>query len=197
MGMEYGIQNAVDGVKATVDGIKEAYKCPDGFAIARHILFLADGDEKRKASVLKKRIDEGELSFGQAAMLFSSCPTRDLNGSLGTFESLARLSEGTLSGDTLPYEGQDVTPFDRLVFSPRTPLGVVQTVTTQWGTHLVLVEARGARPAPADPTADAISQAADLVGQAFQSSPPPPGRPPTGGFGERAKRKKPTKRKRR
>mgnify|MGYP003314512515 CR=1 FL=1 len=53
---------------------------------------------------LKARIEAGELSFEAAALQFSACPTRDLNGALGTFESLSRLRDGTLRGFLLECE---------------------------------------------------------------------------------------------
>ncbi len=182
------VQNAAAGAKATVDGIKATYEdetfVPDGFVKARHILFLKDDDADRKASALAKRIAAGEIGFAEAALRFSCCPTRDLNGSLGIFSSLSRLAEGTLRGDSTPYDGQDTKDFDDLVLSPTTMLNVVHTVRSQWGTHLVLVEERGGSPAAADP----VGQAAELVGRAMGGG---------DGGGGGGSRKKNSKRKRR
>ena len=163
----------IDDVRGVADGVLAAYEdddyVPEGYARARHILFLAAeaDDTQRKAAELKRRIDAKEISFDDAAMRFSCCPTRDLNGSLGTFASLSRVSEGTLRGGTLPYEGQDTASFDQLVLSAE--LGVIHQVDSHWGTHLVLVEARGGQM-------DALDQAAALVQQAV-GAPSPPGRP--------------------
>ena len=117
---------------------------PPGTVRASHILFLkeADGLEEKKADTLLGRIKRDELTFGDAARGFSSCPSRDLNGDLGTFSSLGRLGEVPVIGE-LPYEGQDTSAFDDCVFSAETPLNVPTKVNSQWGTHLVLVEARG------------------------------------------------------
>ena len=68
---------------------------PPGWVRASHILFLADdanahANADAKAAALATRIDAEEMSFGEAALRFSACPSRDLNGRLGTFESLSR-----------------------------------------------------------------------------------------------------------
>ena len=68
---------------------------PPGWVRASHILFLADdandhANADAKAAALATRIDAEEMSFGEAALRFSACPSRDLNGMLGTFESLSR-----------------------------------------------------------------------------------------------------------
>ena len=62
---------------------------PPGYVQARHILFLAEPTAEKKASQLQSRILAGEISFSEAARAFSCCPSRDLNGDLGT----PRLSE--------------------------------------------------------------------------------------------------------
>ena len=133
-------------VKNVADGVVDAYAdpnfVPDGFVRASHIIFLAADDAARKADALKARIEAGELSFEAAALQFSACPTRDLDGALGTFESLSRLRDGTLRGvDSLPYDGKDTSEFDALVQS--CALGAVHRCASQWGEHLVRVDARG------------------------------------------------------
>ena len=142
-------QNFFDDVKNVADGVVDAYAdpnfVPDGFVRASHIIFLAADDAARKADALKARIEEGELSFEAAALQFSACPTRDLDGALGTFESLSRLRDGTLRGDSLPYDGKDTSEFDALVQS--CALGAVHRCASQWGEHLVRVEARGSEVA--------------------------------------------------
>ena len=197
MGLLDGVQSAVDGVKSVSTAIQSTYEddafVPDGFVRARHILFLEANDADRKAEALKARIEAGEISFPEAALRFSACPTRDLNGDLGIFASLGRLSEGTLRGGSLPYDGQDVTPFDAVLHSPATPLRVIQTVRTQWGTHLVLVEERGRAASVQQQQLDqAASQASELVGRAMGMGAPAGGR--GGGRGKAAKKAKRTKR---
>ena len=182
---ESSLLDAADGVRSTIDGIKADYQddefVPDGYAKAAHILFLAEEDAERKATALKRRIEAGELTFGDAALLFSACPTRDLNGSLGIFPSLSRLQEGTLRGDRLPYDGKDTTSFDRLVFEGS--LNVIHQVNSHWGVHLVLIDRRGGPPS----TSDLMAQASELVGQAMggQSK-----SAQSGGFGGATQRKR-------
>ena len=146
MGLLDGARSVADGAKSIADGVKAAYEddsfVPEGFVRARHILFLAsEGDCEAKAAALTARIERGEIDFDDAALRFSACPTRDLHGALGTFASLSRLREGTLSGDSMPYDGKDTAAFDRLVQTAE--VGRLCTVASQWGTHIVLVEARG------------------------------------------------------
>ena len=57
---------------------------PPGYVQARHILFLAEPSAEKKADQLQSRILAGEISFSEAARAFSCCPSRDLNGDLGT-----------------------------------------------------------------------------------------------------------------
>ena len=59
---------------------------PAGSVQARHILFLAEPSADKKADQLIARITAGEISFSEAARAFSCCPSRDLNGDLGTFQ---------------------------------------------------------------------------------------------------------------
>ena len=116
---------------------------PAGSVRAAHILFLAEEYADAKAEALLKRLQAGEIQFGDAARSFSCCPSRDLNGDLGTFSSLGRVGELPTVGE-LPYEGKDTAEFDQVVLSPSTPLNVPLKLDSAWGVHLVLVEARGA-----------------------------------------------------
>ena len=59
---------------------------PAGCVQARHILFLAEPSADKKADQLIDRIVAGEISFSEAARAFSCCPSRDLNGDLGTLQ---------------------------------------------------------------------------------------------------------------
>ena len=86
MGLLDGVQSAADsaadGVRSVSTAITEVIEdedlVPDGFVRARHILFLEDAEADGKAAALKARIEAGEISFDEAALRFSSCPTRDL-----------------------------------------------------------------------------------------------------------------------
>ena len=186
-----GVGKAVESAKQVVGGVQKAYEdedfVPDGYVRASHILFLAseEGDAANKAAVLKQRIEASEIAFGDAALSFSNCPTRDLNGKLGIFQSLSKLTDGTLnSDDGMPYDGADTTAFDALLFSAE--LNEIHQIDTQWGTHLVMIEERGGMP-PADLTSKALNagvdKAADLIKQAMSSGDGKGGEAPQGGFG--------------
>jgi len=95
----------------------------DRSAKASHILFKEGG--VARADEVKAQIESGELSFAEAARQFSSCPSGQRGGSLGNFSP-----------------GQMVPAFDAVVFAEDTQIGAISTVTTQFGTHLVKVEAR-------------------------------------------------------
>ena len=110
---------------------------PPGYCEASHILLMSD-EADAAAEALLARIQSGEISFGDAAAEFSSCPSRSKRGSLSTFSSLSSIL-------FLPYEGKaaEVAAFDALVMSPDTQLNTPYKVKTEFGTHLVVVEERG------------------------------------------------------
>jgi peptidyl-prolyl cis-trans isomerase C len=88
-------------------------------ASARHILV----DSEELCNELKGRIEGGE-DFGALAREYSSCPSGQQGGELGSFG-----------------RGQMVPEFDRVVFSA--PVNQVQgPVKTQFGYHLLEVTAR-------------------------------------------------------
>lgn len=89
-------------------------------AAASHILVPSEA----KALELKKEIEDG-ARFADLAKQHSSCPSSARGGSLGTFE-----------------QGAMVPEFDQVVFSDL-PIGQVsEPVKTQFGYHLLVVEAR-------------------------------------------------------
>lgn len=89
-------------------------------ASARHILV----NSEEKCLELKEQINSGEISFEDAAMQFSSCPSGAEGGVLGTFG-----------------QGVMVPEFDKVVFSGE--VGVVHgPVQTQFGFHLLEVTQR-------------------------------------------------------
>ncbi|KAJ1634388.1 hypothetical protein T492DRAFT_626656 [Pavlovales sp. CCMP2436] len=96
----------------------------DSSAKASHILFKG-GNSKGEARMVKARIDSGELTFANAARQFSECPSKSKGGSLGSFNP-----------------GQMVKEFDAVVFNAVTKIGEINTVETQFGTHLVKVDQR-------------------------------------------------------
>ncbi len=88
-------------------------------ASARHILVSTEA----QCNELKASIENG-ADFGDVARQYSSCPSRNDGGNLGTFG-----------------RGMMVPEFDQVVFSA--PVGVVQgPVKTQFGYHLLEVTAR-------------------------------------------------------
>eukprot|EP00316_Scyphosphaera_apsteinii_P021422 CAMPEP_0119311478 /NCGR_PEP_ID=MMETSP1333-20130426/22552_1 /TAXON_ID=418940 /ORGANISM="Scyphosphaera apsteinii, Strain RCC1455" /LENGTH=164 /DNA_ID=CAMNT_0007315857 /DNA_START=23 /DNA_END=517 /DNA_ORIENTATION=+ len=100
-------------------------------AKASHILFgfqkYEDGEIR--AAQLKARIEEGEISFTDAAKQFSTCPSAARGGDLGTFK-----------------RGAMVPEFDETVFNVDVPLGAISgPVKTQFGHHLIQVVERAAK----------------------------------------------------
>lgn len=89
-------------------------------ASARHILVASEAT----AIQLKTEIDGG-ADFGALAKKHSTCPSGKSGGTLGEFEP----------GDMVPE-------FDRVVFGPLAVGAVSDPVKTQFGFHLIQVQAR-------------------------------------------------------
>jgi peptidyl-prolyl cis-trans isomerase C len=84
-------------------------------ASARHILV----DSEDQCKQLKEKINNGEITFEDAAKDHSQCPSGKDGGNLGTFP-----------------EGMMVPEFDKVVFNDE--VGVVHgPVQTQFGYHLL------------------------------------------------------------
>lgn len=84
---------------------------------ASHILVSTIEESEKIAEAIK----EG-LEFAEAAKKYSSCPSKEVGGNLGTFE-----------------KGRMVPEFEEVAFS--LPVGVVsEPVKTQFGFHLIKVE---------------------------------------------------------
>lgn len=135
-----GLLDFLTGGEETETGAA-SISVPTGMVAAHHILLRAEdhgGSEEEaeaEAGRLLARLKAGELSFEEAATQFSSCPSRAQQGNLGTFSGLGRLC-------WLPYEGEDVAEFDRLVSSDETGVGELYQITTKFGSHIVRVDAR-------------------------------------------------------
>ena len=126
---------------AAGDGAEQ--ETPKGFAAVSHIL-LTGADAVERAEALKTRLDADELSFAEAAVQFSQCRSKGKMGDLGAFRGpTSNLPLGLGRVWNLPYEGKEVPEFDSHVFSQATPLNEISVITTDWGTHLVKVNARG------------------------------------------------------
>lgn len=87
-------------------------------ASAKHILV----DEEEKAKEIKEEIQSGAKSFEDAAKEYSSCPSSQKGGDLGTFG-----------------RGQMVKEFENAVFEGNLQ-EVIGPVKTQFGYHLIWVE---------------------------------------------------------
>ena len=93
--------------------VKEQYNSPAG-AHASHILV----EKKELADNILNRINAGE-SFSDLAKEFSTCPSKENGGDLGTF-----------------YPGQMVPEFDETVFNMEEG-EISQPIKTQFGYHII------------------------------------------------------------
>ncbi len=108
-----------DEAKKYYDENKEAFAQPATVS-AKHIL-VATEDEAKK---IKAEIDNKEISFEEAAKKYSTCPSKEQGGNLGEFS-----------------KGMMVPEFEQAAFNSE--IGVItEPVKTQFGYHLVLVEAK-------------------------------------------------------
>lgn len=97
-------------------------------ATARHILLDDHSEEtKKRLEKMKGEINNDKTKFIACAKKYSKCPSgKQAGGSLGKFG-----------------QGSMVPPFDRVVFDPKTKVGVVVgPVHTNFGWHLILIEER-------------------------------------------------------
>lgn len=124
--VQYSINKAVGGIKVTDADAQKFYdENPVQFAgqptvSASHILV----DSEEKASEILAQINDGEISFEDAAKAHSSCPSSEQGGSLGEFG-----------------HGQMVPEFDEACFSME--VGEVRgPVKTQFGFHLIRLDSK-------------------------------------------------------
>ena len=94
---------------------------------ASHILV----DTEEQALEILGKIKSGELSFEDAAMQFSSCPSGERGGNLGDFS-----------------QGQMVPEFDRAVFSMEVGEITEVPVKTQFGYHLIKLNSKNEAQVP-------------------------------------------------
>lgn len=94
---------------------------------ASHILV----DTEEQALEILGKIKSGELSFEDAAMQFSSCPSGERGGNLGDFS-----------------QGQMVPEFDRAVFSMEVGEITEVPVRTQFGYHLIKLNSKNEAQVP-------------------------------------------------
>ena len=123
----YAIKKAVEKVKVTDDEIQKFYdENPDQFEAgmtfnASHILV----ETEEKAAEIAEQIKSGELTFEDAAMQFSSCPSKQNGGSLGEFGHGQMVPEFEAACEALE-EGELSAP-----------------VQTQFGWHLIKLASKG------------------------------------------------------
>ncbi|GEA30244.1 peptidylprolyl isomerase [Clostridium diolis] len=106
-------------VKKYYEDNKEAFGQPATVS-ARHILV----ETEEEANKAREEILSGNISFGDAAMKYSTCPSNQQGGNLGEFS-----------------KGMMVPEFEEAAFTSE--IGkVTEPVKTQFGYHLVLVDAK-------------------------------------------------------
>ena len=123
---QYALTQLVKDITAEDEECKAYYQANQAMfqsgakASAKHIL---TNDEETCLKV-KKEIEAGEKTFEDAAKEYSTCPSKEQGGNLGTFG-----------------RGQMVPEFDQAVFEGE--LGkVIGPVKTQFGYHLIFIDSR-------------------------------------------------------
>lgn len=113
---------------------EEEFKTPE-MVSAKHILV----DSEEKANEILAQIKAGDVTFEDAARANSTCPSKDQGGDLGTFG-----------------RGQMVPEFEDATFAMNVG-DVSEPVKTQFGYHLIKLEAKN------EPTIPAYEEIADKV----------------------------------
>ncbi len=152
----YAVQKAVERVRVTDEEAKKYFEeNPDQFAPqatfnASHILV----ETEEQAAEIAEQIKSGELTFEDAAMQFSSCPSKQNGGSLGEFGHGQMVPEFEAACEALE-EGELSAP-----------------VQTQFGWHLIKLVSKGmGKPVEYKDVAEQLKEA--LMGEkqnaAYQS----------------------------
>ncbi|MDS0526199.1 peptidylprolyl isomerase [Clostridium sp. SHJSY1] len=112
-------------------------------ASAKHILV----EKEEEANKIKSEIEEGKMTFEDAAKEYSTCPSKEQEGNLGSFG-----------------RGMMVPEFEDAAFAAE--IGkVTQPVKTQFGYHLILVEEKN------EPKEKNFEEVKDMVtGQLIQEA---------------------------
>lgn len=130
----YAAEKALAGVTVTDAELQSYYdenkdRLGGGETVnASHI--LVDSEEKAKA--IYEEIRSGGISFEDAARKYSSCPSKEEGGSLGEFG-----------------RGQMVPEFDQAVFAMEVGQITETPVKTQFGYHLIRLNAKNEGKVPA------------------------------------------------
>jgi len=102
--------------KTKYDENPDEYKEPETIG-AKHILV----DDKAKADEIKAKLDNKEMTFAEAATEYSSCPSKENGGDLGTFG-----------------KGMMVAEFEEAAMASEVGT-VTEPVETQFGFHIIEV----------------------------------------------------------
>lgn len=139
----FAIKKALENISVTDEEVKNEFdKNSDKFkkdesVAASHILV----DTEEKAKELIEKIQNGEISFEDAARENSSCPSGQNGGSLGEFT-----------------RGQMVSEFDTACFSMEVGK-ISEPVKTQFGYHIIKVTAKNeAQQMSFDEVKDSLKQ---------------------------------------
>ena len=125
--INYAGNKVISAVKVSEEDVKKYYednldKFKQGETVnADHILV----DSEEKALEILRKIENGEMSFGDAAKEFSSCPSGQRGGNLGDFG-----------------RGQMVPEFDKAVFELAEGEVTKTPVKTQFGYHLIKLNSK-------------------------------------------------------
>ena len=144
--INYAGNKVIAAVKVNEEDVKKYYednldKFKQGETVnADHILV----DSEEKALEILSKIENGEMSFGDAAKEFSSCPSGQRGGNLGDFG-----------------RGQMVPEFDKAVFELEVGEVTKTPVQTQFGYHLIKLNSKS--EASVMPFDDIAPQLSDMV----------------------------------
>ena len=144
--INYAGNKVIAAVKVNEEDVKKYYednldKFKQGETVnADHILV----DSEEKALEILSKIESGEMSFGDAAKEFSSCPSGQRGGNLGDFG-----------------RGQMVPEFDKAVFELEVGEVTKTPVQTQFGYHLIKLNSKS--EASVMPFDDIAPQLSDMV----------------------------------
>ena len=125
--INYAGNKVISAVKVNDEDVKQYYdenldKFKQGETVnADHILV----DSEEKALEILAKIESGEISFGDAAREYSSCPSGQRGGNLGDFG-----------------RGQMVPEFDSAVFELEVDEITKAPVKTQFGYHLIKLNSK-------------------------------------------------------
>lgn len=123
----YALEKVISGVRVTDKDVedyynenKEKFVSPESVN-ASHILV----DTEELAKDILAKLEKGEITFEDAAMQYSSCPSKENGGSLGDFG-----------------RGQMVPEFDKAVFEMAVGETSKEPVKTQFGYHLIRLNSK-------------------------------------------------------